>query len=587
MIRGATAMLRARALPLFALMVLVAWIEYLRRYVPSVSRGDFFLAILREDADVGAGRWSDAIVWPFEILGGHIVFYERVLQLVNYYLFSYSPVFVKTVALGAWVLLAVGLWRFARRLPVGRDAQAGALLALAVISFNPIPWETLAWPDATVPYLSSLIALLFALPYLVRVLDAPSSAGHGSLFVFLCLVVIMGSGVGWAIIPTVMWLMAVASVTERRYARLKVMALVAAVLIGLAAALILLFPRALRLSLVTESLGALPQNFDQFLGYFFSLFATLFGLRERPFSSWVGAGFFIASFAVYLLYKRRFRKVTEEEILYIFGLGSVLLVTLGRWKLNVDRGAAVTYYHLFALPAFYGAIVMSLRLLPAGVMGTGGVAAAAVLVSVMAPQLGFYHHNLQEQSTAYQNMIPAVRGWRMTEATRLIGSPGHNEDIFFDYLPRLKAQGRYRQLSDDYHPYRSSRIAPPRTTTNPRSCSQDYRNLEVFDSRTDDRAAYTQGTPQQPFHRFVGAARNGFDCEQGEISISLVDAAGVVQCKSWTTLAVYWHYDVPQHSEILRSPYAFDFSCPMEAGEYFLVTQDSAGHVLETVKVAR
>jgi hypothetical protein len=184
-------------------------------------------------------------------------------------------------------------------------------------------------------------------------------------------------------------------------------------------------------------------------------------------------------------------------------------------------------------------------------------------------------------------MIKAVRGWRMTEATRLIGDPGHNQNIFLDYLPRLKAEGKYRRISRDFVPYRSTRMAPPVVTGNTTSCNQAYHNLEVFESRLDERAHYTMGYPQSPFWRFVGAARNPRNCDDRDLSVSLVDAAGVVQCRSWVTVNVFWHYTSVPHASMVRSPYAFDFSCPMEAGDHFLVTQDRHGGVLETVKVAR
>jgi hypothetical protein len=580
------ARVRRHAFALAALAVLAAWLGYLAWVVPSVSRGDFLLAILRVDADFRAGRLLQAITWPFYILGGHIVFYERALQLLNYYLLHYSPDFVKFSCLAAWGLLGLGLWRFVRRLPMGDGAQAAALLLLAVITFNPIAWETIAWPDATVPYLSALIALLFGLGPLVDILRQPAFTGHWRRLVVLCVLVIIGSGVGWAIIPTVMWVALTTGAPERRRARLKAAGAAALVLAAAAAVMIVFLPGILRLGLVTQSLAALPENLGRFVAYFLSLFSTLFGIHERPLGVIAGGAIFLASLLVYARYKRRFGEPSGEEVLYVFGLGGVLLVALGRWKLNMDRGLVVTYYHLFALPAFYGMLVMGLRLLPARRVSRAAIVAAVVLAASIGSQVAFYSRSLVSLADAFRHMIPAVSGWRMTEATRLIGSPGHDQDIFFDYLPRLKAQDRYRSLSRDFHPYRSTRIAPPVETANPRNCNADYRNLQAFETGVDDRAPYTQGYPQYPFHRFVGVARNPADCDQAGVSVSLVDAAGVVQCKSLTTPNVYWHYVSPEHDRILRTPFAFDFSCPMEQGTYYLVSQDPTGKVIESVKVA-
>lgn len=579
--------LQDRVLGAASLLVLGAWLAYLHERLPQISRGDFLLAVMRVSADFEQGRLLEAITWPLHVLGGHIIFYERILQLVNYYVLGYTPRFVVAAALGAWALLGLGLWRLVARQGLSPAARAGVLLLLALVTFNPIAWETLAWPDSVVPYLSSLVALLFVSPALLGLMNRQELRPVMPRLLFLCFLVIIGSGVGWSIVPAVMWVLVVTAWLQGR--RIHMRSLLAAAMLGLAAAAvaILFFARNLRLGLVTDSLQGLDDNLAGFVGYFLSLFATSVGVGERPLSVVVGGIVFCLSLLVYGIYKWRVRGASEPELLFIVGLGSVALVALGRWKLNLDRGTSVTYYHLFALPAFYGAILMAVRILPRRAAAWLPLAASPLLAMALLPAWQFYDTQLRQQADAYRHMIPAVQNWRMSEATRLIGSPGHNDEIFFDYLPRLKEQGRYKTLSSEFHPYRSSSIESPVPTANPRTCSDRYRNLEIFEAAPDVRAVYTMGELPRPYDRFVGVARDPLNCDDGSIAVSLVDSKGVVLCRSATGRNVYWHFEAKGHEDILRSSFAFDFSCPMPAGEHYLVAQDKAGRLLEVVKVPR
>jgi hypothetical protein len=389
---------RTDRLAIAGLGILALWLAYLLWRVPIVSRGDFLLAIMRVTENVEEDRWLDALTWPLHILGGHIVFYTRVLQLVNYYGFGYSPVFVKLAAVAAWGLVGWAGWRMLKRQQLAAGAEAATLLLLAVITFNPIPWEVLSWPDSTVPYLSSLIALLFVAPALVRVLNSHTLRGQVGLLAGLCVLVIIGSGVGWAIIPALGWVAVATGFAEGRGKHTKVVIAAVAAALALVAVAVAFFPGQLRLGLVTQSLAALPQNLGAVCGYFFSLFATVVGVSARPLASWVGGAVFAASFLVYLAYKRRFRMATEPELLFIFGVGSLALVSLGRWKLNVDRGTAVTYYHLFGLPAFYGAILMAARLLPAKAASWLLSGAAVAVALAMVPAWKYFDTQFRGQA---------------------------------------------------------------------------------------------------------------------------------------------------------------------------------------------
>lgn len=572
-----------------ALALAAAWAAYLVLFMPAVSRGDFLLAILRESAAVRERDWLYALSWPLHILGGHVIFYERVLQLFNYYALGYSPVFVKFCAIAAWSLAGLGLYRLLQRSELGGVAKLVCLAGLALVTFNPIPWDVLAWPDADVPYLSSLVVLLLAGGAMIRLVNGTHDAQSMRKLAVLAILVVIGSGVGWSILPALAWLFVGNAFQSgnRRHAGLAAAAVAGLLVAGYA--LVFLFADTLRLGLVAESLA----NMDvaALLSYFFALQGTLFGLDQRPHNVWAGAGLFTVGCLVYAGYKWKVRRASEPELLFIFGVVSLLLVSLGRWKLSMGRPDAPvpSYYHIFALPYYYGLLLMLARLLPwrlsPWVMG----AAFAGIVASVSQRLLHFDLNFRTQGEAYVQMIDGARGWRMTEALRLIGETFFNQQIFMEFLPDLKRAGKYSVLAADFHPYRSSRIAPPQPSGNGHSCNNTYRNLHPLDFSRDRRYPYTQGEPELPFHRFVGVARNYYNCDDARVAVSLVTADGTVACTTWTTGNVYWHYVSQQHADILRSPYAYDFSCPVEGpGDLYLVSREQkTGRILETVKVAR
>ena len=563
---------------ILALALICAWAGYLWVYMPRVSRGDFLLAILRVSDAVRDHDWLYALTWPLHVLGGHIVFYERALQLFNYYLLGYSPLFVKACAVAAWMLLGWGVLRLVERNEERPAARIVLLVGLFLVSCNPIPWDVLAWPDANIPYLSSLLALLFAGPAILRILDAPMDGAAWRRLALLAILVIIGSGVGWSIVPAIVYILLLNAVLRRDYRHAALIVGVVAALALLAGAVLFLFTESLRMGLAAESLAEMDPA--QLASYFLALQGTLFGVGERALAVRVGGALFIAAIAVYLAYKRKHRAVTEPELLFVFGVVSLLLVSLGRWKLNMERPTAnlPTYYHIFALPYFYGLLLMLARVLPQRAAAWGMGAVFAAIVAVAAPRLDYYHRNFRGQGESYSQMVVAVSGWRMTEALRLIGETFFNQQIFLEFLPALKADGKYRALSAEFQPYRSSRISPPQPSANGHGCNMQYRNLDVLNVSRDRRAPYTQGDPEKPFYRFVGVARNPAHCDDGHVAVSLVSADGTVNCKSWTTENVYWHYDAKEHADILRSPYAFDFSCPVETpGPLYLVSSEQKG----------
>lgn len=570
-------------------LVLAAWLVYLYRNVPSVSRGDFFLAMVRFARSVEQGEWLYVLTWPVHILGGHIVFYERVLQLTNYYLFDYSPHFVKYVAMVAWVLLGIGILRFVVRLPLPQPSRLAALLLLALVTFNPIPWASIVWADSTIPYLSALIALLFVSRHLVAAVEGEWTGRAFAGALLCCVLVIFGSGVGWSILPAMGWLIALRMAREGRLRKFLLLAAVLAAAVAVAVWIgVTFFPRTLRMGLVRESLASLPDNLEHVAAYFVSLFATFFAVSERPWNLWLGGGLFGVSLATYFFYRRRTGTATEPELLYVFGVLSLVLVSLGRWKLAADRGwsSPVTYYHLFALPVFYGFVTMALRLLPERArprLAWGGLAALATAYAV---SMGPYHLGMRGTYNDFTQMIRPLQGWRMTDGTRFIGEPELNHELFSEFLPLLKRDGKYVELSGPFHPYRSSRMAPPQPTENRRSCSSGYRNLDLMHTSPDRRRVYGAAAHLPDYRRFVGTARNALDCDQQDVAVSLVATDGTVLCKSWTTPNVYWYFEDKAHLDITRSPFAFDFTCPVEAGAgYFLVSQDPQGKLLETLRV--
>lgn len=575
----------ARAAVMFVLVA--AWTAYLLRFMPSVSRGDFLLAIMRQSIAAREGDWWYALTWPVHILGGHIVFYERVLQLVNYYVLNYSPAFVKFCAIAGWMLVGWGLYRVVERSSLRGAAKLVCLLGLALITFNPIPWDVLAWPDADVPYLSSLVVLLFSAGAFVRRVNGPLEPAALRWLALLSVLVIIGSGVGWSILPVLLYLLVVRAVLQRDFAHVQLILAVAGGTLLLVFALVTLFPETLRLGLVTQSMQNL--DFARLGSYFLALQGTLFGLDQRPANVRAGAALFAGALLVYALYKRRHRHATEAELLFLFGVVSLALVSLGRWKLNMDRPATnlPTYYHIFALPYYYGLLLMLARLLPQRWSPWVMTIVFAGIVASVAQKLDFYHRNFRGQSESYTQMLDGVRGWRMTEALRLIGEAFFNQQIFLEFLPELQRAGKYQALSADFHAYRSSQVAPPQPSSNGHACNREYRNLQLLDVSRDQRAPYTQGYPEKPFYRFVGVARNDRNCDDEHVAVSLVSSDGIVNCKTWTTANVYWHFDSRAHAEILRSPYAFDFSCPVEGrGDLYLVSSEhKSGRIMESVKV--
>lgn len=572
-----------------ALGLVGAWAAYLYLFMPPVSRGDFLLAILRESAAMRERDWLYALTWPLHILGGHIVFYERVLQLFNYYALGYSPLFVKYCAIAAWSLAGIGVYRLVERSELGGVAKLVCLLGLALVTFNPIPWDVLAWPDANVPYLSSLVALLFAGGAMVRIVNGPHDAASMRRLAVLGFLVVIGSGVGWSILPALLWLFMWDALQRGHYRRVRLAVASVAAFAVVAYAVIFLFHKSLRLGLVAESL--VNMHVPSLLSYFFALQGTLFGIDQRPLNAWAGAGLFAVSCIVFAGYKWKVRRASEPELLFVFGLVAGLLVSLGRWKLSMDRPDAPvpSYYHIFLLPYYYGVLLMLARLLPWRLSPWVMTVAFAGIVASVSQRLLFFDENFRTQGRSYEQMIVAARGWRMTEALRLIGESFFNQQILMEFLPDLKRAGKYQALAGDFHPYKSTKIAPPQASANGHSCNNDYRNLQLLDFSRDQRNPYTQGEPELPFHRFVGVARNYYNCDDESVAISLVTADGTVACTSWTTRSVFWHYQSQQHADILRSPYAFDFSCPVEGpGDVYLVSREQkTGRLLETVKVAR
>lgn len=579
---------RPRPAAAVGLLLLGGWLVYLAQYVPALSRGDFFLAMMRVARSVEQGDLLYALTWPLHILGGHIVFYERLLQLANYYLFGFSPLFVKAAAMAAWSLLAVAVFLFIRRLPLAEGTRLACLLLFAVLTFTPLPWLVVVWADSTVPYLSSLIVLLFVAPVLVGATEDGWRATGRARVALATVLVIFGSGVGWAILPALAWLTLLHKARQGHLRRI-LPRLAAAAALAVAAAWLMLtfFWFELRLGVVVESLAVLPGNLGRVMAYFVSLFGTFFAATARPWNLWLGGAFLAVSLATYVAYRRRIGRASEPELLYVFGVVGLALVSLGRWKLGADRGeeSPLSYYHLFALPAYYGFVAMALRLLPQrAAPRVGGAAAMALAVAFAAAAPG-HHKQLLETRYLYQQMIRPLQGWRMTESTRLIGEPEINHEIYFEFLPMLKRTGRWPQLTADFHPYKSTRMAPPQATANGRSCGA-YRNLELLMTEPDRRAVYGAAADLPDYRRFVGAAREPGQCEQSGMSVSLVAADGTVMCRTWTTSNVHWNYNAPQHADIAASPYAFDFTCPVEEGDYFLVAQDPAGKVFEALPVA-
>ena len=567
--------------------LLLAWLGYLSAVVPSVSRGDFFLAMVRLARSVEQGDLLYAVTWPLHILGGHIVFYERVLQLTNYYVFDFSPHFVKAVAMITWVLLAVGVFRFVRRLDLPEWTRFACLLLLALLTFNVTPWFTIVWADATIPYLSSLVVLLLVAPTLVRAVNEGNVAAWR---IALCMVlVIFGSGVGWSILPAMAWLYALRMFRDGRLRRFLLVAGAGLVFVAVAAwVAVTFFPLALRLGLVEESLANLPGNLGRVLAYFLSLFATFFAISERPWNLWLGGAVFFASLLAYAAWRRRATGASEAELLYVFGVLGMVLVSLGRWKLAVDRGdpSPQPYYHMFALPAYYGFVAMALgRLRIRGSSAWAGVVLLAALLPFHVGQMPAYHRKAMAQRYDYQQMIVPIQGWRMTESSRLIGEPEINHEIYFEFLPMMKRDGKYPQLSERFHPYRSSRMAPPVATPPRSTCSTGYRDLHLLHAEPDVRAIYGAKADLPDYRRFVGVARAHGDCDAPGIAVSLVSDDGTVSCRTWTTPNVHWHFDVPEHRSIAASGFAFDFTCPVTPGGYFLVSQDRDGAVLDAVRV--
>src|SRR5262245_46416228 len=79
----------------WAAWISVRWLMFLASAIPPISRGDFLWAMWHRMKLIESGEWGSLVASWFELFGGHIVLYTRILQSLNYVAADYSGSFVK------------------------------------------------------------------------------------------------------------------------------------------------------------------------------------------------------------------------------------------------------------------------------------------------------------------------------------------------------------------------------------------------------------------------------------------------------------------------------------------------------------
>src|SRR5262245_57496959 len=181
---------------------IILWFVFLYVTVPDISRADFLWGMWHRAHYIEEGRWGLVFVSIFELFGGHIVAYTRIAQILNYILADYSGTVVRWAAILTYVAaISSFVWLTQRHFP--NSGRLILLLAGVILICSPVPADVIAWAEPVILYFSCFIVLCLSLPYICRTLAATRRSGWRAwaLLVALVFAIVIGSGVGWAILP--------------------------------------------------------------------------------------------------------------------------------------------------------------------------------------------------------------------------------------------------------------------------------------------------------------------------------------------------------------------------------------------------
>jgi hypothetical protein len=590
-----------------AFIGLIAWLVYLVDVVPVVSRADFVFALWRLLPSLERGELGSVLLSVFHIFGGHIVAYTRLFQIGNYFLFDYSPVAVKYAGLATFSLAWASFAYMAHRAFQNHFAAAILVLVGTVLICSPVTYGLISWPDAIVPYYSCFIVLSVGLPHVCRWLQR--SRPQDLLCVALVgLAVICGSGVGWAIVPTLILTALLANgcvdrlVQSRRWPLYFFISAVAILVAMLVARLILLrsmttYEDVLHLDDARSSLAGLLDNPGLALKFFFAVLATniLLGSVENTYSFGAIAFLFWLCLLLRCVAIRETKNFNIWISFSLFGLLSSLLTAVARWHLMIthELTQASQYYSVFALPFHLGTLGLAIGLIRHDISQRTLRARMAGLVIAVSTASVFVFAvlNLADRHDDY--LRAAREGAALNEASmfgatnrnllllsEFAGVSGFAEMYLYGVLPDFKRVGKYPLLTAGYiedvqafaaehkipQPLPKTRLQQQRTE----HCLPGLGDARLGIAEPDRRRVWRWkkfDAGDNVFFRFAGYALNSSDCNRGADFVLAVDRHGKIVCVSRPgpenarTLVERFQPPRKYHTAV------FDFSCPIKRDE--------------------
>lgn len=586
---------------LVALAILVRlaadFFYYLYLYVPPISRGDFLFEMWRIAPLIEANDTLSVFERVFRLFGGHIVAYKRVLQITNYIFFDYSGNFVRWEALSVYVLALISLIWFSVRV-FGLSLMAGAVLVVGGVQLcSPVPYEVITWSDAVTPYLSCAIVLLFLGPRIGEILakDEPRSIREWLFVALFAFLVIIGSGIGWAILPA----LAVAYVTGRGYLdavferiRLRSVLIVGGSIVVLALATYCfalwftdVFSQRYHLNDVNLALKQAISRPRDFFVYFLALLPSPFMIRPIE-TAWMHGLVVFCYWLILIIAASHFRQLkalTLPVLVTSFALGGAFLVAVGRWEIASSKGilTAPTYYSLFVFPLYMGLVPITwevlrrLSILP----WLASISALLVCTVIAASEFSratiIADKEVRSLSEWHVKARDGSRDWNLYDLARLTGDAGWAQLGLFQILSDMKRWGKYPELTRDFindpgafarnHGLSAQRLAGTTTRLgNDGACNVLFGSGALLGSSPDKRAQWHYQETPVNFVRFFGYARHPTKCNKKVDYVFAVDGKGTVICVSRTARPRHWDWPVELHRvAISGSEFVFDFSCPL------------------------
>lgn len=583
-------------------LIFLRWVQFLFLNVPDISRADFLWAMSHRMKLIETGEWLRVVGSWFELFGGHIVVYTRAIQTINYIAADYSGVLIKWVAISVYILAVVAFSFMIRREFKGRPLSGAVLFFIGVLLIcSPVPYEVIAWPEAVPPYFSCFIAGCFALPYICEKLDGSvPSVWQLFLIGIATLSILVGSGVGWSILPLIpiIWIVASGRLDRCGSDRRSLAWLLIGLVLAVVAAMVL---REVLLSLMRSyekqfwlrhARSGLAGVFDDpliVMQFFLGLLATTFGAGKIAIT-WLYGAVELIIWLVLLAVLARLKLSARNTIwivFSVFGLLSAVLTTLTRWQLFHKRGIEQiwTYYSIFVLPFHIGLLGMSFGLLDhycrrkRGAFHVGVVAPALLIVFVAGCAVYARRDSafrlIQTQAEWHLAARFGAQNWSLFYVARLSGASEFAQQYLLELMPAFKLAGKYKKLTSDFiadpTEFASAESIPQPVLVeglpemkSPGRCFEEGDGIfETVDP--DQRAQWFLHEKPVRFIRFFGYARNPEGCDGSRVDhVIAVDKLGRILCVSRTGRNMWW--DLPlewKKRPISRSQFVFDFSCPL------------------------